>query len=209
MVTQFEWIRMLISRPRLTCEWRILWEISRGTFLGSTLLLLGLIDCEIFAKNWFWGFLGGYSALSTEGEAGSFRTLFLTPRQYFFTKIPPLPPKCKVRCFYRLDYLGSSPERFKIQLQIITENLGAVGALSIQSIPDWKRERGGQRDSSQHLPTQLHEGSQLWKRNFYKYIKCENKSSAIESAMPYNDGCNMFPILRNGGTLSNCDDIRK
>jgi len=41
-----------------------------GVFLGSTLFPLSLIDCEIFAKNWFWGPLRGHSALSTGGGAG-------------------------------------------------------------------------------------------------------------------------------------------
>jgi len=60
---------------------------------------LGLIDCEIFAKTDFGGIW------EARGGGGVFsKLLFLTPRQDFFTKVPPLPPKCKVRCSYRLDY---------------------------------------------------------------------------------------------------------
>ena len=48
---------------------------------------------------------GDHSALSTGGGGGIFSMFFLTPRQHFFTKVPPLSPKCKVRCFYHQDQM--------------------------------------------------------------------------------------------------------
>ena len=98
------WISRLKGRSRLTLEWPTLYDISRKTFSPSTIFSLGLIDCEIFAqKTDFGNIWRRHSAHSAGGGGEIFSMLFLTRRRDFFTEVPPLPPKCKVLCFYHLD----------------------------------------------------------------------------------------------------------
>ena len=60
---------------------------------------LGLLDWEIFARNWFSGRLRRHRALSTGSGGGIFSMLFLTPWQDFFTKVPPLSQNARFDVF--------------------------------------------------------------------------------------------------------------